>query len=71
VITRRAFSAGALGALACGRDRTAELTIALLPLPPAPDEPRLAAVEAPAREPGGRRIEPSHRTQRERRAHAR
>jgi hypothetical protein len=26
VITRRAFYAGALGVLACGRDRTAELT---------------------------------------------
>ena len=50
MITRRAFCAGALGALACARDPAAPLTIAVQPLLPAPDEATLAAVEALARE---------------------
>jgi archaemetzincin len=50
VITRRAFCAGALASLACGRNSARPLTIALQPLLPAPDEETLAAVEALARE---------------------
>lgn len=50
MFTRRTFCAGVLGALACARDPAAKLTIALLPLLPAPDEAMLAAVDALARD---------------------